>query len=265
MYRLIALDIDGTLFSSDQQILPSTIHAIRQARAKGVRVVLCTGRSAPEAAELSQMAGCDDRAVCLSGGVIGDMTTGQPIRQFPLDPLCVKTALKILKPFALHTILFADQYNLITPDTKKDMLQFLPRDIVHSHTLETEDLAKGMEGRTVCKLFSYASSGDVTPAAAALAQTFPGLVTNCGINLELLAPGVSKGSSLSLLAADWGIDMEDVIAIGDSNNDLGMLSVAGMPVAMGNASADAKAAAKLVTDTNDNDGIAKALTQLLDL
>ena len=265
MYRLVALDIDGTILSSDQRILPSTVRAIRQARAKGVKVILCTGRSAPEAAEISRLTGCDNRAVCLSGGVIGDMTTGQPVRQFPLAPVSVEKALSILAPYPLHTILFADQYNLVTPATKAEMLQRLPKDLMHSHTLEAENLAEGMKNRTVCKLFSYSFHGNVTEAAEALAQAFPGLVTNCGDSLELLAAGVSKGASLSLLAADWGIEMKDVVAIGDSNNDLSMLSVAGMPVAMGNASHDAKAAAKRITDTNDNDGIAKALESLLKL
>lgn len=264
MYRMVALDIDGTLFSSDQRVLPSTLQAIRRAREKGVRVALCTGRSAPEAADLARIVGCDDRAVCLSGGVIGDMSTGLPIRQFPIQPDQVKRALEVLNPFSLHTIVFADQYNMITPATRAEIRRLLPLDIMHSHILEAEDLTEGINGRTVCKLFSYAFSGDVSDAARALSRAFPGLVTDCGTNLELLAPGVSKGSSLRLLAADWGIDMEDVIAIGDSNNDIGMFSAVGMPVAMGNASDGAKAAARLITDTNDRDGIAKALERLLD-
>ena len=90
-------------------------------------------------------------------------------------------------------------------------------------------------------------------------------MVNCdGANLEVLAAGVSKGAALKLLAEAWGIPLERVIAVGDSGNDLSMFAAAGMPVAMGNGSPAARAAARRVTGSNDRDGVAQAIRALLE-
>lgn len=267
MYRLIALDVDGTLLSSAGHILPSTIEAIAWARSLGVRVVLSTGRSAREAAWLTRLAGCDDRAVCLSGGAIADAVTGRHVRQFPLSPDAADAAIRTIQryPFLCPDI-FAGPHNLVTAFTRKTFAALMPNDCMHQFMVESEDPVGYIHAHKleVCKIFAATTGPDLTEAVEQL-RTIPGTETvNCdGANLEVLLPGVSKGAALTLLAEEWGIPMEEVIAVGDSGNDLGMFAVAGMPVAMGNGSPAARAAARLVTDTNDRDGIAKAIRELL--
>ena len=80
--------------------------------------------------------------------------------------------------------------------------------------------------------------------------------------LELLHPEVSKGAALRRIAHMLGVARDEVIAFGDSHNDLDMLAFAGVGVAMGNASAEVKALADLITDSNEDDGIATALERL---
>src|SRR5947208_1537207 len=80
--------------------------------------------------------------------------------------------------------------------------------------------------------------------------------------LELLHPEVSKGAALRRIAHMLGVARDEVIAFGDSHNDLDMLEFAGVGVAMGNASAEVKALADLITDSNEDDGIATALERL---
>ena len=267
MYRLIALDVDGTLLTSDGKILPSTMEAIAWARSKGVRVVLCTGRSALEAAWLSRGAGCDSRAVCLSGGTVADAVTGAHLRQFPLPPEAAQAAMDIIQDYPFLCLdAFAGPYNLVTPSTRRLFAAMQPNDCVHQFMVETENPAAYVRdhGLTVCKLFAATTGPDLTEAVERL-RTIPGVETvNCdGANLEVMAQGVSKGTGLRLLAEDWGIPMEEVVAMGDSGNDLEMFSAVGMPVAMGNGSPAARAAARLVTDTNDHDGVASAIRLLL--
>ncbi len=267
MYRLIALDVDGTLLSSSGQILPSTVEAIAWARSLGVRVVLCTGRSALEAAWLSRLAGCDDRAVCLSGGAVADAVTGAHLHQFPLPPNAAQAAMSIIQDYPFLCLdVFAGPHNLVTPLTRSFFAAQQPNDCVHQFMVEAEDPAAHVRTRslTVCKLFAATTGPDLSEAVARL-RTIPGLETiNCdGANLEVLREGVSKGSGLRLLAEEWGISMEEVIAMGDSGNDLSMFAAVGMPVAMGNGSQAARDAARLITDTNDRDGVAQAIRELL--
>lgn len=85
MIRMIALDVDGTLLTSNGTLTEGTVRAIRAAREQGVRVVLSTGRSAPEAVWLTRMAGCDNRAVCLGGAAIADMADGRHLRRWGIS------------------------------------------------------------------------------------------------------------------------------------------------------------------------------------
>ena len=75
--------------------------------------------------------------------------------------------------------------------------------------------------------------------------------------------GVDKGRALALIATLYGIPLEQCAAVGDSDNDLAMLRAVGCPVAMGNASEEVKGTARMVTDTNDRDGVAKAIWKLI--
>lgn len=265
MYRLIALDVDGTLLSSDGRILPSTVEAVAWARSRGARVVLCTGRSAMEAAWLSRRTGCDGRAVCLSGGAIADAATGRHLRQFPMPPDAAQAAIAIIREYPFLCLdAFAGPHNLVTPLTRTFFAALQPNDCIHQFMVETEDPAAYVQthGLPVCKIFAATTGPDLTEAVERLQAIAEVETTNCdGANLEVMARGVSKGTGLRVLAEDWGIPMEEVMALGDSSNDLEMFSAVGMPVAMGNGSDAARAAARFVTDTNDRDGVAKAIRE----
>lgn len=82
-------------------------------------------------------------------------------------------------------------------------------------------------------------------------------------NFEIMPEGVNKGLALQELTQVMGITMDEVMAIGDSDNDSDMLRIAGMPVVMGNGDEAVKKLAKYVTDTNDNDGVAKAIYKFI--
>ena len=266
MYQLIALDADGTLLTSDGRILPSTVQAIAWARSRGVRVILATGRSAPEAAYLGGLAGCDDVSICLSGGVIARGV--EPWKQFPLPAAAVEQAVAVIARYPFLCLdVFAGPYNLITPQTQAVFRSLQPQDCMFRFARVAPDPADWLRHHPmpVCKVFAATTGPDLTQAVREL-EEIPGIqVVNCdGANLEVLAAGVSKGAALKLLAEAWGIPLERVIAVGDSGNDLSMFAAAGMPVAMGNGSPAARAAARRVTGSNDRDGVAQAIRALLE-
>lgn len=116
----------------------------------------------------------------------------------------------------------------------------------------------------VSKVFAR---GDVQVLAEALAEInqLPGIhiTRSAENNFEIMPEGINKGLALQELTQVMGITMDEVMAIGDSDNDSDMLRIAGMPVVMGNGDEAVKKLAKYVTDTNDNDGVAKAIYKFI--
>jgi Cof subfamily protein (haloacid dehalogenase superfamily) len=89
------------------------------------------------------------------------------------------------------------------------------------------------------------------------------VVSSAENNIEIMSKGISKGNAVKILGDIYGISKDEIICIGDSENDISMIEYAGLGIAMANATDDLKAAADYVTDTNDNDGVAKAIEKIV--
>lgn len=264
MYRLIALDIDGTLLTSDHRVLPSTRQAIAWAREQGVRVVLSTGRSAMEAAYLNREAGCDRLAVCLGGSSIADLTTLTHLRQWLLPPPRVAEMLPFFTEKGIAVMAFAGtRLCLPTADDQAFVARF-PHDCCHQFKELLTDFPVEMAREPVCKLLTIGPQASLDALLNFLRPMEEIRSTNSGTgNVEIMPRQADKGTALGVLCREWGISMDEVIAMGDSDNDREMLSAAGMAVAMGNAPDAVKQLADYVTTTNDADGVANAIYHLL--
>ena len=266
MIRLIALDIDGTLLDSRGQIPASAVEAIARARAQGVRVVLSSGRSAREAAWFNQAALCDSMAVCLGGCAVADLSAGRHIRQWAFSPAAA-AALEQLVDASFQVVFFAGEELLVTPASAVFFTRHYPGNLLRRFQTITEAPWQyaADHGLAPCKLLVLGEADRLAwlrRAASEIADLH--ITSSDSTNLELMPAGADKGRALSLLCGQWGVPMEETAALGDSENDREMLSAVGISVAMGNAPAAIRQAARLVTDTNDNDGLAKALHRLLE-
>ena len=266
MVRLIALDVDGTLFNSKGTVPEGAVRAIRAAREKGVRVVIATGRSAPEAVWLTGLAGCDDRAVVLGGAAICDAVSGRLLRRWDIPAGSAARVMEILRDQPLYCMVFAGEANLLDPRADGYFERNYQCPAYLDNTVVAEDVAAWIRDHRVplTKIYAQGDPAVFPPLVERLKQ-LPGVsLTSSGANnFEVVPDGADKGRALCLLAGEWGIAPEDIAAIGDSDNDLAMLRAVGWPVAMGNGSDEVKAAARLVTDTNDRDGVAKAIWKLI--
>ncbi len=144
------------------------------------------------------------------------------------------------------------------------ILDPVSRRIIREMRRPMEDLRGyvGRRGRPVQKIQSYFRDEATQRAVlAALAEEFPELSVACSLpgNVELTHRDATKGAAMIALCAYLGIPLERAVAFGDERNDCSMLAAAGLGVAMGNAAPEAKAAARLVTDTNQEDGVARTL------
>lgn len=266
MIRMIALDVDGTLLTSRGELTGETVRAIRTAREKGVKVVLSTGRSTQEAVWLTGLAGCDSRAVCLGGAAVADMTDGRHIHRWDIPDGPAASVLDILRDKPLACMVFAGELNLLDPYSARFYRETYPFPAYLDTVVETEDIARWlMEHRQPLTKIHAEGAPELFPPLLEALGKLPGLtLTSSGRdNFEVLADGVDKGKALCLLGEEWGISPDEIAAIGDSDNDLAMLRAVGCPVAMGNAPDEVKAVCAMVTDSNDRDGVSRAIDRLI--
>ena len=266
MIRMIALDVDGTLLTSRRELTGETARAIRAAREKGIKVVLCTGRSTQEAMWLTGLAGCDDRAVCLGGAAVADMADGRHIRRWDIPDGLAASVLEILRDRPLACMVFAGEAYLLDTYSARFYRETYPFPAYLDTVVETEDISAWLKAhRQPLTKIHAEGAPELFPPLLEELRKLPGLtLTSSGRdNFEVLAHGVDKGKALRLLGAEWGISPEETAAVGDSDNDLAMLRAVGCPVAMGNAPDRVKAICALVTDSNDENGAARAIERLI--
>jgi len=265
MIKLIALDLDGTLLDPEGNITPGAKAAIACARAAGVRVVLNTGRPIPEAAHFAAQAGCDSLFSCLGGAAIVDRATGSVLRRWDIPEPSGKRALELCLGREIELMIFAGEQILVDPFSKESLLRTYHYPVFHANAILTEDPAAYMHQHSLPLTKIH---GDWNPGNYPLAElaALPGvtLTASNARDFEIVPEGVDKGKALAELAAQYGITLEECAAVGDSDNDMAMLKAAGLPIAMGNASAAVKAAAKRVVASNAEDGVAQAILLCLD-
>ena len=251
--RLIALDLDGTLLTSAKEVTPRAEKVIRQLHEAGVLIVLCTGRPPRMARQVAQGLGLADLVIMHHGAIVYDFVKDKVLFH---NELTKETTLEVIRTMrqkhngvmvGLETSYgwFHDRalYELRRPDPAPTGIG-KAEDFVQEHVTKLLFRHKEMDA----EVFSQSLQNfDVHTTWSS-----PEL-------LEVIANGVNKREALKQIAAERGIDAADVAVFGDQNNDIEMLTWAGCGVAMGNASAAAKRVADKVTDTNDEDGVAKVL------
>ncbi|MGE5675116.1 MAG: Cof-type HAD-IIB family hydrolase [Mycobacterium leprae] len=278
-YRLIAMDLDGTLLNSQMTISPRTREALAAARARGVHTVVVTGRSPHSALYWSRMVG-GGPVICCTGAAVLD-EEGRAVLTRPIPPAPLLRLLEICQESGLlvecytESAIILDRYWLHVWGYIRWVkgglgfwrsVQSWRRFARVNHIRRVPSLLRLYrqgKGAPVLKLMVLGRDPALSQVRVRLAREMPGLeVTSSGVdNLEVTAAGVTKGITLELLAGRMQIPRQAIVAVGDSENDLSMLAYAGLGVAMGNAPESVKAAADLVTATCDEDGVAQLVEE----
>ena len=266
-YKLIALDMDGTLLNSDKKISPLTREAIMKAHAHGVRIVLATGRP-PEGIygalhELGLM-GADTYALSFNGALVVNVITKQPIYTNALKGSDYKKLNALSQELGVNCHAFSTRQGLIARQNSKYTQTEIDINKIDLHIVDpAKDIS---DDEDIVKVMFIDPPEIIENAVAKLPQWAREDYSSCRSTpffFEFMHKGVDKGIGLSHLAAALGISREEIIACGDEGNDLAMVKYAGLGVAMGNGIDSVKAAADYVTDTNDNDGIAKVIDKFI--
>ncbi len=274
-YRLLAVDIDGTLLDSASHLRPVVRDALRAAVAKGLHVVLCTGRRYRTAMPIAEELGLALPLICHSGALVKETGSHRTLFVQAMPPDVLRLLLGALGEFGLTPMVYTDTFHTptdfylqrdapLTPYHMDYLLKNngwyrfiesldggLPAPAIQVCTFgELEELQRirpllreKLAGRTTCHLLSSAKY--------------------LGNFLEFQNGTASKWAALSDILNAGGIAAEEVVAIGDDENDISMLRAAGLGVAMGNAAYAVKSAAHVVGPSNDEDGVARVVEKLL--
>jgi hypothetical protein len=255
--KLIVVDLDGTLLNSAHQVSDRNEKAIKAALAQGVQVAFATGKTYLSAARLFEQLDFKAPGIFVQGLTLYD-ADGKITHQSTLNA----TAARQIITFAEDRGFFMLAYSGSRIVARRHDAKIFDEMAKYHETIEAVGALQNMLGEMpVNKL--VAIGADARSAKALrwqLGVQHEGVIrtVQAGIPnmVEILPPGVSKGSALKLLTKDLRIAPENVLAMGDAENDIEMLQFAGVGVAMGHADAKVKEAADDIAPTNDEDGVA---------
>ena len=270
--RLVALDLDGTLLSRNNEVTPATREAIARAVAHGVAVVPATGRPLaslpPVVAKLPGIR----YAITSNGAAVYHLPDRLCIHESAMEPALVCPIIEELQKKSIHMDAFinGDGFSQRSCEGKIDCLD-MPTSIkryIHRTRTFTDDLAAyiRVHNLNVQKMtLNFYPQEDGTflyrDEVMQILSEHPEITFLSGgyHNLEFTRAGVTKGNGLTLLCSHLGVDIEETLACGDTQNDIDILKTAAIGVAMENALPEVKEIADFVTRSNENSGVAHAI------
>lgn len=269
-YRLVALDMDGTLLTPEKTIDPATARDIALASEHGVQAVFCTGRAVPELRDYFGMVPQMRYAVCNSGAVVYDCTERKCLFRSLIPHEMLAAALAAAEKYRAMLHFLTEDESIVSASDVTHMADFhmgIYQTMFQRVARPVESVAQeAARHGAVAKINLYFRSPEERSACFQEMRQLPLVITLPEVTtLEMTAQGVSKASGLSWLAEMLGIPMEQVIGIGDSDNDREMLRSVGLSIAMGNASADIQAQCGMVTADNAHNGAGRAIRRALAL
>lgn len=272
MIRLVGLDLDGTVFNNKKEITQPVKNAIQQAIEAGIVVLPATGRPQSGIAEEFLRIPGVRYALSSNGAVVKDLITGNKLYECCISPEIAMEVLKILetKNCTLELYVEGEAYTSAWSAQRWDELipDLYIRQYVKKTRIVVEDLKSWLAhtGKGVEKInISFGNVQEKLEAEAILKQRDDIFVTaGLPTNLEMNALGADKGEALLKMGEKLHIKKEEIAACGDSSNDFSMIQKVGVGVAMGNANAEIKKIAKIITGSNEEDGVAMFLQKVIE-
>lgn len=261
-YKMIGLDMDGTLLNDEKEISYETKQALLTAQEKGAVIVLASGRPLSGLKKFaSELFLHDNNGFLLSynGGKVVSAVTGDVIHEVAMEQALCRQMLIHLEQFNVD-VFVDDGINLYVTDKNGYKVDY-EASINDLAVVEVDNLAAAIQFRPVKILVSAPPEklDQITPAIMEGFEEQLGFVKSAPFYLEITTKGINKGAAFERLIQHVGVGQHELMAFGDAQNDLAMIEYVGHGVAMGNACHELKAIAKEVTLSNNEDGIAKVL------
>ncbi|MGP0583996.1 Cof-type HAD-IIB family hydrolase [Paenibacillus timonensis] len=282
--KLIAVDLDGTLLTSDSCPSPQGLDAISHAVSKGHTVTLCTGRASFDARHLTGELSIP--IIASNGAEVFDQE-GTLLRETPIVPSAAAEAIRYLLKQNVYFEIFCPEAIYSPSDGEQKLLAEMDILVSANPEVDRDQLWESAkiqfvqfgfrgidqplqlleQGHPVYKLLVYTFNADRLNEVTQHFNEQPQVHTTSSANhiVEIIAKEADKGSALRFLAGHLGVDMSDTVVIGDSYNDISMFEAAGTKIAMGNAVEEIKRLSTMTTRTNNDHGVAYAIRSLLEI
>ena len=275
-YRMIAIDLDGTLLSPRGEVTPRTKAAIHRALGAGLLVCFATGRNYTESRTVLDAVEHYGSAVFVGGAMVIDTAKQVTLHRMLMEPQLAAAVSQVLEDFghavlALQDTAHAGVDYLITEGIEVNNSTAMWMRLTNAKVRRVPNLGKFAHEHTV-RVGIVAEADDIDDVKRALSERFGERVFMHNIFvpaqrvqvLEVFDPSVNKWEGILHIARAHDIDASQIVAIGDDVNDLHMITNAGLGVAMGNARDEIKAIAKRVIGTNHEEGLAGFLEELVE-
>jgi len=266
MYKLVALDMDGTLLNSAKQVTERNRQAIAKARQQGVTVILASGRplaGMTQTLKELELTSKDDFVVSSNGSYVHRVSDFENIHSKIITGKDAKRIAKVAADLKVHMHAFSVEYGLITPKSNPFTEHEANINGLEIHEFDFSQLDD--DHQIVKAMFADAPEvlDRITPLVDTNLYQDYTVVRSGHIFLEFLNPESNKGVGVAAVAKYLGIKPNEIISMGDAENDHHMLEYAGLGIAMGNATEETKALADYITDTHDNSGVAKIIEKFI--
>lgn len=273
-YKILVLDLDGTLTNSKKEITKPTLEALLDIQKKGVKVVLASGRPTVGVLPLAKQLHMDEYGsyvLSFNGARITDCYTEEIVSNRLLPKNVYRPAFELAKKYAQYGVdlITYDEAgigtNRIISGFKPNKYTQLEADINHIPIDMVEDLPSYVTW-DINKLLGTGEPEYIDRLRKDAIEHFGsdlGIYCSDPFFLELVSPGVDKARSMDILLKKLGLSRAEMVCIGDGYNDISMIEAAGLGVAMANAQPDVLEAADYVTKSNNEDGVVAVIDKFI--
>ncbi len=268
--KLICIDMDGTLLDNDHNVSNENKQALIEARDKGIVIAITTGRLFTSAKYYSDLIGINAPIISSNGAYIREKDSSKVIYESALSLDECLEIYDISRKYSFETYFNTHNTAISSTEFKEDHAYAITNKLLKEEDKikfkvapDLKDILRELEG-DVLKSISINKSSENDDELLEAKNEFINLnkyeVVSSGLhNFEVMKKGTSKGNAVKQLAEILGITRDEIMCIGDSENDLSMIKFAGIGVCMGNGLDLLKEEADYITDTNINSGVAKAI------
>ncbi len=270
-YKLIAIDMDGTLLNSENEISLRNRKAIRKAKSLGVNIIISTGRLFASANEYAESLDLTTPIISCNGAYVAEQDRSNIIYDSAIDKEVAKEIIKLSEKENIYYHFYDDETFYLTEKnaSSEGFKKWTGVNNIY-HGIDYQTMYNPLKEieKSQVKVYKYIIVEEDKEKLLSFRNkvsqlTGVEIASSWSNNIEVMKKGVTKGNALEKLRKKYNIPSTKVMAIGDNENDVSMLKVAGLAVAMENGDEKAKQNAHYITDTNDNDGVAKVIEKFI--
>lgn len=259
MIKLIATDIDGTILTETNKFRPKIIETVEKIKKKGIKLVLATGRIYDGVAPVAKQLGLDTPIICTQGSLL--KYNDEILWSAPVEHDLARDVINFLRKKGIHTNFYNN--DKVCVEDERYMDDYIGGRFINYNLVDSfESLKWGMITKLLAIVYDENIIQELECELKERYKGKLGIVRSSATYLEITNPLASKGNALKKLMEMWNLSADEVLASGDQDNDIELLKVAGVRVAMKNASSGLKSVANYITQDVHQDGWADAIERL---